>query len=114
MGDIFSPRIKVAKSTPVKRQHKGPFMEVMIGDNVKPGRSIGIERDETDYVSAWILALAVGMIVLGTVFAVLDLCDLLPPLPAAAVACRFYDENRLRRITRFLNRKSVGPMLGSP
>jgi len=84
MGDIFSPRIKVAKSTPVKRQHKGPFMEVMIGDNVKPGRSIGIGRDETDYVSAWILALAVGMIVLGTMFAVLDWCDLLPPLPAAA------------------------------
>jgi hypothetical protein len=49
-------------------------------------RDIGLERDETDYVSAWILALAVGMIVLGTVFAVLDLCDLLPPLPAAAVA----------------------------
>ena len=65
MGDILSPRIKLAKSTPVKRQHKGPFMEVMIGDNVKPGRSIGIERDETDYVSAWILALAVGMIVLA-------------------------------------------------
>ena len=61
-------------------------MEVMIGDNVKPGRSIGIERDETDYVSAWILALAVGMIVLGTVFAVLDRYDLLPALPAAAVA----------------------------
>jgi hypothetical protein len=39
-------------------------------------RDIGIERDETDYetdyVSAWILALAVGMIVLGTVFAMLD------------------------------------------
>ena len=35
-------------------------------------RDIGLERDETDYVSAWILALAVGMIVLGTVFAVLD------------------------------------------
>ena len=49
-------------------------------------RDIGIERGETDYVSAWILALAVGMIVLGTVFAVLDWCDLLPPLPAAAVA----------------------------
>jgi len=61
-------------------------MEVMIGDNVKPGRSIGIERDETDYVSGWILALAMGMIVLGTVFAVLDGYDLLPPLPAAAVA----------------------------
>jgi hypothetical protein len=61
-------------------------MEVMIGDNVKPGREIGIERDETDYVSAWILTLAICMIVLGTVFAVLDLYDLLPPLPAATVA----------------------------
>jgi hypothetical protein len=57
-------------------------MEVMIGDNVKPGREIG-ERDETDYVSGWILSVAIGMIVLGTVFAVLDWCDLLP-LPAAA------------------------------
>jgi hypothetical protein len=47
-------------------------------------RDIGIERDETDYVSAWILALAIGMIVLGTAFAVLDRYDLLPPLPAAA------------------------------
>ena len=49
-------------------------------------RQIGIERDEMDYVSRWILSLAIGMIVLGTVFAVLDLYDLLPPLPAAAVA----------------------------
>jgi hypothetical protein len=59
-------------------------MEVMIGDNVKPGREIGIERDETDYVSGWLLTLAIGMIVLGTVFAVLDWCDLLPSLPGAA------------------------------
>jgi hypothetical protein len=44
---------------------------------------IGIERDEMDYVSRWILSFAIGMIVLGTVFAVLDWCDL---LPAAAVA----------------------------
>jgi hypothetical protein len=29
-------------------------------------RHIGLERDETDYVSAWILTLAIGMIVLGT------------------------------------------------
>jgi hypothetical protein len=47
-------------------------------------RQIGIERDETDYVSGWILNLAIGMIVLGTAFAVLDWCDLLPPLPATA------------------------------
>ena len=52
-------------------------------NTVNPGREIGIERDETDYVSGWILSLAIGMIVLGTVFAVLDWCDLLPPLPAA-------------------------------
>jgi hypothetical protein len=40
--------------------------------------------DEFDHVSAWILRLAVGMVVLGAVFAVLDRFDLLP-LPAAAV-----------------------------
>jgi hypothetical protein len=40
--------------------------------------------DEFDHVSAWILRLAVGMIVLGAVFATLDRFDLLP-LPAAAV-----------------------------
>jgi hypothetical protein len=55
-------------------------------NTVNPGREIGIERDETDYVSGWILTWAIGMIVLGTAFAVLDWCDLLPPLPAAAVA----------------------------
>jgi hypothetical protein len=38
-----------------------------------------------DHVSAWILRLAVGMIVLGLVFAVLDRFELLPPLPAAAI-----------------------------
>jgi hypothetical protein len=53
-------------------------------NNVNPGPYIGLERDETDYVSGWILALAIGMIVVGTVFAVLDWCDLLPSLPAAA------------------------------
>jgi len=43
--------------------------------------------DEIDYVSAWILRLAIGMIVLGIVFAALDRYQLLPPLPAeAAVA----------------------------
>jgi hypothetical protein len=44
-------------------------------NTVKPGREIGIERDEMDYVSRWILRLAIGMIVLGTAFAVLDWCD---------------------------------------
>ena len=37
--------------------------------------------DEIDYVSAWILRLAVGMMVLGVVFAVLDRFELLPQLP---------------------------------
>jgi hypothetical protein len=53
-------------------------------NTVNPGRYIGLERDETDYVSGWILSLAIGMIVLGTLFAVLDWCDLLPALPGAA------------------------------
>jgi hypothetical protein len=46
-------------------------------------REISLDQDETDSVTTWILTLAVAMIVLGTVFAVLDWCDLLPPLPAA-------------------------------
>jgi len=42
---------------------------------------------EIDYVSAWILRLAIGMMVLGVVFAVLDRYQLLPQLPeATAVA----------------------------
>jgi len=41
-----------------------------------------IGLDEIDYVSAWILRLAIGMMVLGVVFAVLDRYELLPqPLP---------------------------------
>jgi hypothetical protein len=44
------------------------------------------DLDKIDYVSAWILRLAIGMMVLGAVFAVLDRYHLLPPLPAAAVA----------------------------
>jgi hypothetical protein len=42
--------------------------------------------DEIDYVSAWIMRLAIGMMVLGALFAVLDRYQLLPPLPAAAAA----------------------------
>jgi hypothetical protein len=42
--------------------------------------------DEIDYVSAWIMRLAIGMMVLGALFAVLDRYQLLPPLPAAEVA----------------------------
>ena len=42
-----------------------------------------IGLDEIDYVSAWILRLAIGMMVLGAVFATLDWYHLLPELPAA-------------------------------
>jgi hypothetical protein len=46
-----------------------------------------IDLGEFDHVSAWILRLAVGMIVLGSVFAVLDWYHLLPaPTGAAVVA----------------------------
>jgi hypothetical protein len=34
--------------------------------------------DEIDYVSTWIMRLAIGMMVLGVVFATLDWCDFLP------------------------------------
>ena len=34
--------------------------------------------DEIDYASAWIMRLAIGMMVLGLVFAVLDRYELLP------------------------------------
>jgi hypothetical protein len=47
-----------------------------------------IDLDEIDHVSAWLLRLAVGMMVLGAVFAVLDRVHLLPPLPAVAMAAR--------------------------
>jgi hypothetical protein len=47
-------------------------------------RNIGL--DEFDPVSAWILRLAVGMIVVGSVFAMLDWYHLLPPTAAAVVA----------------------------
>jgi hypothetical protein len=46
-------------------------------------RDIGFEHAEADYVSRCIRLLAVGMIVLGIVFAVLDRYHLLPPLPVA-------------------------------
>jgi hypothetical protein len=49
-------------------------------------RDIGFERAGTDYVSRCIRLLAVGMIVLGVVFGVLDEYGLLPQLPAATVA----------------------------
>ena len=46
----------------------------------------GIGLDETDHVSAWILRLAVGMMVLGAVFATLDWYEFLPPSPATQVS----------------------------
>jgi hypothetical protein len=46
-------------------------------------REIKFDQDETDSLTNWILGLAIGMIVLGTAFALLDWCDLLP-VPAAA------------------------------
>ena len=42
--------------------------------------------DEIDYVSAWILRLAIGMIVVGAGFAALDWCQLIPSFPAATAA----------------------------
>ena len=49
-------------------------------------RNGGLELAGTDYVSKYIWMLAIGMMVVGVVFAVLDRCDLLPSHPAAAVA----------------------------
>ena len=43
-----------------------------------------LDERETDHVSRWLLRVAISMIVLGTVFALLDWCDLLPSLPGAA------------------------------
>jgi hypothetical protein len=43
------------------------------------------KRTEIDRVSSFIRALAVCMMVLGTVFGVLDQCHLLPQLPATTV-----------------------------
>jgi hypothetical protein len=51
-------------------------------NTVKPGRDIGLDQDHTDSVTTWIRGLAIGMIVLGTVFAVLDWCDFLPHVTA--------------------------------
>jgi hypothetical protein len=52
----------------------------------KHGREIGLEQDHTDSVTTWILGLAIGMIVLGTAFAVLDWCDFFPHVAAPHVA----------------------------
>lgn len=60
-------------------------MEFTSGDIIdRDVRGVGLDRAETDYVSRWIRMLAIGMMVLGVVFAVLDGCELLPlPAPAA-------------------------------
>jgi hypothetical protein len=44
------------------------------------------KRTESDGVSSFLRMLAIRMMVLGAVFAVLDRCNCLPQLPAAAVA----------------------------
>jgi hypothetical protein len=62
-------------------------MEFVVGDTVKRGEhEVGLDRAETDYVSHWIRMLAIGMMVLGAVFAVLDGCELLPLPGPVAVA----------------------------
>jgi hypothetical protein len=47
-------------------------------------RDLSSDHAAPDHVSRFIRALAIGMIVLGTVFAVLDWYGLLPQVPAAA------------------------------
>jgi len=47
-------------------------------------RDISFDQGKKDHVTTYIRMLAIGMMVLGVVFAVLDRCHLLPPLPAAA------------------------------
>jgi hypothetical protein len=62
-------------------------MEFVVGDTVKRDEhEVGLDRAETDYVSHWIRMLAIGMMVLGAVFAVLDGCELLPLPGPVAVA----------------------------
>jgi hypothetical protein len=51
-------------------------------NTVKPGRDVGLDQDHTDSVTTWILGMAIGMIILGTAFAVLDWCDFLPHVAA--------------------------------
>ena len=58
------------------------FTFVELGDR----NIISVEHAAPDHVSRFIRALAFGMIVLGTGFAVLDWYGLLPQLPAATVA----------------------------
>jgi hypothetical protein len=47
-------------------------------------REISLDQAGTNFVTAWIRTLAIGMIVLGAVFAVLDQCRLLPQFPGPA------------------------------
>jgi hypothetical protein len=72
-GDMFERISDIenwGKLLPTPR--RGAIMENKIGDDAKHAE-IGIERDdEVDYVSAWIMSVAIGMIVLGAMFVVLD------------------------------------------
>jgi hypothetical protein len=61
------------RNAAVERQQRSTFM----GFTDESDSSL----DEIDYVSVWILRLAIGMMVLGVVFAVLDRYELLPHLP---------------------------------
>jgi hypothetical protein len=67
-----------------KRQHKGDaIMETTIGDDAKPAREIGNERDEPDYVSSWIRRLAAAMMALGVLIIALDRYHVFPMVPLA-------------------------------
>jgi hypothetical protein len=57
----------------IERQQRSTFM------GITDQRDTSL--DEIDYVSAWILRIAIGMMVLGVVFAVLDRYELLPQPP---------------------------------
>jgi hypothetical protein len=69
-GDMFERISDIenwGKLLPTPR--RGAIMENKIGDDAKHAE-IGIERDdEVDYVSAWIMSVAIGMIVLGAMCA---------------------------------------------
>jgi hypothetical protein len=73
------------KSSPTPDASRG-IRAMGFSNTFKHGREIGLEQDHTDSVTTWILGLAIGMIVLGTAFAVLDWCDFFPHVAAPHVA----------------------------
>jgi hypothetical protein len=52
-----------------------------LGMDYSDQRNVRLDERETDHVSRWLLRVAISMIVLGTVFALLDWYDLLPSVP---------------------------------